>query len=307
MPRAFLPNFDFEHQLAEPSRTDFGEAVRQINAELASVWLAIAEPGDAVWSPAGQPVFMEDDTWAACPVAPGQIRWLNEKTGWLGSSAASPQLVADSPSFRHCDELFPWGWSEQVVTWGQRRGLISTAPPIEVVREVNSRRFSYELETTWAVGLDGAAIVHSLDRLQDLLADSVRFPRGWIIKALLGMSGRERLVGRGAELTPSMVGWLRQRLTRDGAVVLEPWVHRIAEAGVQWDIPQHGEPVFVGVVPMVQPQNSSGGYFGSRIDPRESSLSPGGGEGRGEGHVSLGFACEQTLGSHAPHPRPLSP
>jgi hypothetical protein len=307
MPRVFLPNFDFEHQLAERSRSDFGEAVRQINAELASVWLASAEPGDAVWSPAGKPVFIEDDTWSECSVAPSHIRWVNETTGWLGSSAASPQLVADSPSFRHGDELCPWGWSEQAMTWGQRRGLICHAPPIEVVCEVNSRRFSFELETTWGVGLDGAALVQSLDHLRDLLADSVRFPCGWIIKALLGMSGRERLVGRGAELMPSMLGWLRQRLVRDGAVILEPWLDRIAEAGLQWDIPRHGEPVFVGVVPMIEPPNSSGGYFGSRIDPHESSLSPGGGEGRGEGQVSLGVACEQCLGSLAPHPRPLSP
>ncbi|MBA3315948.1 MAG: hypothetical protein H0T47_22000, partial [Planctomycetaceae bacterium] len=50
MPRLFVGNFDFEHRLAYgagslPRRLD------EINAALAPAWMAIAEPGDAVWTP----------------------------------------------------------------------------------------------------------------------------------------------------------------------------------------------------------------------------------------------------------------
>jgi hypothetical protein len=253
MPRVFLPNFDFEHQLAEPSRAEFGGAVRQINAELAGVWLSVAEPGDAVWSPAGKPIFDDYfEAWSGCPVAPSKIRWITDDS----------QLVRG-------DELCPWGWSEQVVKLGRIRGLTCPAPPIDAVREVNSRRFSFELETEWRVGLDGFAWVTSLDQLRNVLAGATRFCHGWLVKALLGMSGREQLVGRGADLSPPMLGWLTQRFERDGAVIFEPRLDRIAEAGLQWQIPRHGEPVFVGVAPMIDPPNASGGYFGSRIDPPE--------------------------------------
>ena len=333
MPRVFLPNFDFEHQLAEPSRTDFGEPVRQINADLASVWLAIAEPGDAVWSPTGLPLFVEDDSWAGCSVAPSSVRWVHDSTGWLWSSAASPQLVADSPSLGRGDELCPWGWSEQAVTWGQQRGLNCTAPPIEVVREVNSRRFSFELEMSLNVGLPEARFITSLEQFSKLfekpvtsVAPSDKLTRGWIIKGLFGMAGRERIAvdskrakwklpnelepllkqlasrqrgplqiskdewfiakekkHRYDGLSAGMMKWVIDHLNRDGAVIFEPWLDRIAEASLQWDIPQRGEPIFIGVAPMIDPPNSSGGYFGSRIDPFGRPLTPNPSPQRGEG------------------------
>lgn len=308
MPRVFLPNFDFEHQLAEPSRTDFGEAARQIDAELASVWLAVAEPGDAVWSPAGKPIFEDYLAWSDAPVSPAQIRWITNDS----------QLARG-------DELCPWGWSEQVLTWGRRCGLTCPAPPIDAVREVNSRRFSFELEQILGVNTAGAKLISSPDELAAAV-QSVRPSQRWMLKGLFGMSGRERFIGHGKsaklreELKPllqrlitrrqhpmqttqgdwfiprvpkirreslipneptvdeiiprAMLAWFVNHLNRDGAVVLEPWLDRIAEASMQWDIPQRGEPIFVGVAPMIDPPNSSGGYFGSRTDPRDAADSP---------------------------------
>jgi hypothetical protein len=311
MPRVLLSNLDFEHQLAEPSRTDFGEAVRQINAELASVWLAIAEPGDAVWSPTGKPIFEDYPAWSNAPVSPAQIRW-----------------ITDESQLARCDELCPWGWSEQVATWGRWRGLTCSAPPIEAVREVNSRRFAFELEQNWGVNPTGTKLISSPDELVAAL-QNVASSQRWILKGLFGMSGRERFVGHGysvklrEDLKPllqrlitrrqhplqttqgewfiprvpkfcseskvdeviprAMLAWLVNHLNRDGVVIFEPWLDRIAEASLQWDIPQHGEPVFVGAVPMIEPPNSSGGYFGSRIDPRGPPLTPNPSPQRGEG------------------------
>lgn len=279
MPRVFLPNFDFEHQLAEPSRADFGEAVRQINAELACVWLAVAEPGDAVWSPAGKPIF-KSVGWPPSAVQDGLFSpagtWTAE--GGHPTAASAIRWITDDSQLARGDELCPWGWSEQVVTWGKWRGLTCPAPPRDAVREVNSRRFSVELEQTLGVNTAGAKLISSPDELAEAL-QSIASSQRWMLKGLFGMSGRERLVGRGLDLTPPMLGWLRERLARDGAVIFEPWLDRIAEAGIQWHIPQHGEPVFVGVAPMISPLNSSGAYVGSRIEPCEFLQSPGGGEG----------------------------
>jgi hypothetical protein len=275
MARLFLPNFDFEHQLAERSRADFGEAVRQINADLACVWLAVAESEDAVWSPAGKPIFGFVG-WPPSAVQDRSFSTVETRMAEGGHPTGSGiRWITDDSQLARGDELCPWGWSERVVTWGRLRGLTCPAPPIDAVRDVNSRRFSFELEIERQCGIDGAAVIESLGQLREALGDAARFQRGWIIKALLGMSGRERLAGRGSELAPPMLGWLRERLARDGAVIFEPWLDRIAEAGIQWDIPQHGGPVFVGVAPMIDPPNSSGGYFGSRIDPHGFSDSVG--------------------------------
>jgi uncharacterized Fe-S cluster-containing MiaB family protein len=47
--------------------------------------------------------------------------------------------------------------------------------------------------------------------------------------------------------------------------------------------------------------------FRDLLRVRDNSLAPGGGEGWGEGRVSLDSPCEQRSGTLAPHPRPLSP
>jgi len=251
MNRLFLGNFDFEHQLAEPARKEQTPFLRRFNSELAGIFAAVAAPGDALWTP--NPL---DDAWAA------RLR----QAGLPAVECVSDQ----APKLLRGRQLCPWGWSADMLEWGRRSGLVCACPSLEGVRRVNCRLFAHDLETEWGVGLPGARVIRAADdlepalRVAHALAGTTAAQR-WVLKSRFGMSGRERLLGRGMEVPAATLGWLRKRLQRDGAVLFEPWVERIAEAGLQFEIPpaQSDPPLLVGVTPLLS--DAAGGYRGSRI------------------------------------------
>ena len=265
MPRVFLGNFDFEHELAAGRNWQAGASLRRINAELAYAWLAVAGPEDVIVS-AGLP---DEEFWQRC-------------TEWLGWRPRIESEVAD-----RCRgwELVPWGWSEQAVAWGVERGLVCEVPAVPNVRDVNDRLFSHGLEMEWGEGIDGAAVIRSSDELREQLA-WVRSER-WVLKARFGMSGRERLLGRGDEWPAASQKWLETRVARDGAVVFEPWVEKIAEAGLQWEIPREGSPQFVGLTPLLS--DAQGRYRGNRLDAVPTIVEA---EWQSAVKVALYAACE---------------
>lgn len=242
MPRVFLGNFDFEHELAAGRNWQAGATLRRINAELSHAWLAVAGPEDVIVS-AGLP----DEAY------------LQQCTEWLGWR---PRFEVEVPDQCQGWELLPWGWSEKAVAWGTERSVACVSPEIANVRDVNDRLFSHRLEMDWGVGLDGAAVIRSRD---DLLAQFawVKAER-WVLKARFGMSGRERCLGRGEELPTASQKWLETRIARDGAVVFEPWVEKVAESGLQFDVPRDGQPRFLGMTPLLS--DVQGRYRGNRLD-----------------------------------------
>src|SRR6185369_10214966 len=143
----FFGNFDFEHQLAQPGRNDAN--LRRINAELASVWLAIAEAGDMIWAPDGiDATFLEQIRQFGLP----EVRVVTVAVQLRKS-------VPDAPSVRDTDgiNLVPWGWSSDAVAFAQQHSLRIDAPLLNAVRDANDRFFSLDLETEWDCGLKDAA------------------------------------------------------------------------------------------------------------------------------------------------------
>lgn len=248
VPRVFVGNFDFEHELAM-GRSHSSASVRNISAELASAWIAVADEGDLIWSPAGIPNFDFGDWFAFTNIAPRFIQ--HEQQLPYGSDW----------------ELVPWGWTESVLSWGTRFSWNCPAPPLETVKLANSRVFRWELEARLNVTLPWSTVLTSIDQLIAHVADfAAEHPNlsaaGWVVKANFGMAGRERQLGRGPVLTTPILNWARKRL-HQGPLVFEPWLERIAEAGIQIDIPRQGEPQLLGVLPLLT--DSTGTYRGSRI------------------------------------------
>lgn len=239
MRRLFHGNFEFEHELAHPGRR-LSATLRRLNAELATSWLAVAEEGDFLWTP--EPIderFFEEAARHGLPrVVP----------------ATDPQQV--QPPVEFC----PWGWTEPVRRWAAHHGWRINAPPQTAVRVANSRRLSATLEHEWNAGLPGACVVDSLTALHE----AIRFLSGrpWVIKAEFGMSARERILGRG-EPPPQSLRWIESRLRADGVFFFEPWVERLSEAGLQFDVSAKGKPRFLGLTPLLC--DPSGQYRGSRF------------------------------------------
>lgn len=236
MPRLLLGNFDFEWSLAHPQQRP-PEALRRLNAELSTTWLAAADPEDVLW----MPEEVEAEFWMRLAAA---LPWRLPRV--IGRLDAAPADVT----------AMPWGWTDSLLQDCRAAGLVVPAhPPIEVVRYVNSRRCSLALEQELGCGLRRAQWMTAVD--PSVLAAHPQ----WVIKADLSNSARERLLGRGAELSPRDRAWLEARLARDGGAAWEPWVEIVEEAGLQWEIPPSGEPQFIGVTPLRT--DAHGHYRGS--------------------------------------------
>lgn len=215
----------------------------RINAELATTWLVVADDGDSLWLP--QSV---DETFFVQAARDGLPQVIP-----VESFTQVPRGV----------ECVPWGWTDELRRLCATHGWICNAPTDAAVRAGNSRRTSATLEQEWGVGLPGAGTATCLEHVDALIAH-LGLTHRWVIKAEFGMSGRERLIGSGLPSGPDR-NWIVRRLTADGIVFFEPWVERVAEVGVQIDIPRQGPPFLVGVAPMLV--NSRGQYAGSLIQP----------------------------------------
>ncbi|MBI1347376.1 hypothetical protein GC163_13940 [bacterium] len=242
--RAFIGNFDFEHQLARPGST-LSSQLRRLNAELATSWLAIADDGDILWTPES----IEQEFWEQC------------------ASVGLPRLqtvtqFADIPADA---ELVPWGWTSALSHLAQQRAQIVIDP--QIIRRANSRRWSMDLEQSWNVGLEGSQTITDLSAVETAVAQFPGLLTKWVIKAEFGMSGRERLLGYGP-LTAALRPWFTKRQRADGVVFFEPWVQRIAEAGILFDIVDTGVQ-FVGVAEMLP--TSQGQYAGSIFHQTDSA------------------------------------
>lgn len=226
--RLFVGNFDFEHRLADPHREP-SAALKQLNAELATAWLSIADDGDYLWTPL--PIERQFFTDAVAAGLPDVIP--------VTSFKLVPQEV----------ECVPWGWSTEVRHLVAQFGWTANAPPSDAVRFANSRRTSNELEERWSCGLTGAGRIRSTDELDVAIAQLPSANSRWVVKAEFSMSARERILGHGP-IGPADQNWVRRRLASHGNVFFEPWVERIDELGIQFDVPASGPPELAGLTPM---------------------------------------------------------
>ena len=246
MARFFYGNFDFEHRLADP-RYEPSAALRRLNAELATSWLAVAEDGDWIWTPLSiEPDFFLEATRKGLP------------------SIVPATSLSDVP---RDVELVPWGWSAEVRKLAIQFGWSTDAPPENAVRQANSRATSNELEQRGKFRLDGSRKIESPDELDDAIRMTHDSGSRWVIKAEFGMSARERILGKGSA-TETDKNWVRRRLNQHGAVFFEPWVERIDEVGIQIEIPKHEPPKLLGISPMLVDER--GQYAGSGFAGHES-------------------------------------
>ena len=248
MPRLFVGNFDFEHELAAPSGWQPSAAVRRMTAERAVAWVSLAEDGDRIWTPEPIP----DDFWDSL------------------AQHNLPQVrgVANLSSIKAEDyELIPWGWS----TSTRAIGRSTLSPSDSTVRLGNSREWSFALEQELGIALPGAVRLERIDELTEVVHHSASefgepiAEHAWVIKANFGMAARERLLGRGPTLSLAQQSWLTRRLDADRAVFFEPWLRCRAEAGIQWTVPplSQGEPQLEGITTLRC--DSQGGYRGSEF------------------------------------------
>ncbi len=240
MTRLFLGNFSFEESLSG-KRQELPMGIRRLEAELAAVWLAVAQPGDWIWTP--QPID-EDFPRLTTALGLSDVRVVSQ----VSQIPAGLQLV-------------PWGCSEDARQFVAACNAWIDAPAADVVRTANSRHYSSQLEQELGVGLPGSACANEVRQLRESLAGFDAGQR-WVVKAEFGAAGRNRVLGHGP-LTAPQQRWIEERLRGGGLVFLEPWLEPLDEVGSQWDVARDGQPELLGLTRLIT--DRSGNYLGSEF------------------------------------------
>jgi phosphoribosylaminoimidazole carboxylase (NCAIR synthetase) len=131
---------------------------------------------------------------------------------------------------------------------------VPAAPPIEVIRRVNHRRFCADLGQT----LPGACYVTSRAELDETLAtrDVV-----WVLKRPFGFAGRGRLRVTGDRADAAAQRWIDASLAAGEGLQVEPWVERAGDFALHGYVSATGEPTLGE--PTSQRCDASGAWIAS--------------------------------------------
>lgn len=173
-----------------------------------------------------------------------------------GSSLRSRKLSA----------LKPWGWSADsaAVMAPLAAGAKAEIPWNEGVRNLYSKATAATLlaglagdmpEAAALAGLvarDAAAVSAAIARWLDAGHASV------VLKAPWGLAGRSLLRVQTTTLPAAQSAWIAAALAEQGSLVVEPWLDRVADFSVHYDVSPGALPVLRG---MVRLHNDSSGRF----------------------------------------------
>jgi hypothetical protein len=259
MPTVWFPNLLFEEELTTNRRPS--ATARHVAAGLAPVmaWLSLEQPDEPaaiIVDPDFRPVAM-----------PESISHVHVAT------TAERNSVCDTAG-----RFEPWGWSPRAAQLAMSLSPATPHPDPDTVRFVNSREFLAPFDVSWPLSdvsesQSFSSLCRTATEVQLVLQRRFADPAArWTIKAGQSHAARNRLLGSGAALTGAQADWIGRQLVHTGPVMVEPWVTRIAECGLQFDVPPTaaGPPRFLGIVPMLT--DPLGQYRGSLLpDPDSTS------------------------------------
>ncbi len=178
--------------------------------------------------------------------------------------AHDPQKPARLDEHPHLSALAPWGWSPLVEKhlsplvsqlpqkppiWGQwseaRRSLYAKTWSVVALRQLCQ---SHDWPSWWSQPDEVGVVVHTqedaLERAKAL--GQLGFTRV-AFKAPWGASGRQMIRVDDAMLAPGQEGWLRRTLERQGALVVEPWLDKVADFSAQFHVLGNRDVSFKGI------------------------------------------------------------
>jgi hypothetical protein len=153
-----------------------------------------------------------------------------------------------------------WCPTPQALSALARAGArLPAAPPVEVIRRVNHRRFCADL----GQGLPGARYVATRAEL----ASAVGAGKGrWVLKRPFGFAGRGRLRVTAGRLGAAEERWIDASLASGEGLQVEPWVERAGDFALHGHLSPSGA-ILLGE-PTVQRCDASGAWIESaRAEP----------------------------------------
>lgn len=232
MRRLHIANTDFEFELTETSSVSLEKSFRQnpIVHQLQFLPIVYAEKGDGICvSDCPDPSFA-DPSW---------------------------HLFSDKDLPYDCVES--WAPSKRIALWTRERNLTYHMPDWNIVKEVNSKAFSFQQVNR----LPGAKLIHSWDQLHTWMQ---RLPNPKVLKTCFGLSGRGHL-HLPAPLE-KIENFAMHEFNAHRPLIGEPWVARKLDFSTQWVISKHDGIAYVGAT--VLQNDAQGRYLGNLVGKEET-------------------------------------
>lgn len=171
----------------------------------------------------------------------------------------------------HILELLPasesgiilWGVTPRTLAAARQAGKVSHFCDVDIVRKVNDKLYSHQLERELGIALTHSQAITSVDELQNTVT---RCPHPWILKHPLGVSGRERMLGEAGAVSDSALGWSRRKIAQGWTLLFEPWVQKSRELSFHFEIDRGAQVTFLGLCELLT--DASGVFRGNRVSPQ---------------------------------------
>ncbi|HYX34840.1 MAG TPA: DUF455 family protein [Oligoflexus sp.] len=280
LPALHWYNADCELELARESPGySPNQGTRKVMGELMNCMMFVAKPGDVVlahkapstrWLSRMRELGFDLPEFCEQPESARELRRMIESRRW--------------------ERLTPWGWTPRSLDMariidpsGQKPLPIDLAtagfwqnPWMELFRKSALPALRRELrehlsgddQTLWGPQeADGALLRDMTDVLMAIARLHDQFGTPAVIKSPYGFAGSGMLRAYpGQDMSESQLGWIERQLKLYGAVLIEPWLQRIADISVVWSPDEEALSSFVFHT------NAKGQYKGHSLQPVSYAL-----------------------------------
>jgi hypothetical protein len=177
---------------------------------------------------------------------------------------------------RRAARFTPFGWNDEAARINHAYSRPSPHPPLEVVRRVNGRAFSADVEGRHWADVHCLGVVHSIGEVEKILDDGHPHEAGWVVKSEHGNGafGNRRL--RSRVLSDGDRGALERLFAEDESAVVEPWRERVLDLASVFEVDETGETVDFRVHEVLN--TSDGALLGDVFDRALPAINRWGGE-----------------------------
>lgn len=155
-----------------------------------------------------------------------------------GSDLQKPSFVNINDPMPKGSRCYSWGASKRVAEWAKAKDVEYLMPPVDVVRKINSKAFSF----SHSPQLPDSLLIHNEIDLKCWL----KHGKGKrVLKTCFGLSGRGHYLFEDQN-EDAIMKYCEKEWQKGLPVIAEPWVDRVFDFSTQWEIGLDGAVELVG-------------------------------------------------------------